>query len=282
MIKGIIQNAGSEFRHFICNTKMILIVFSIIFICESLLGKVQGLCELSDLKLSFLEPYLMVSSMDAYAIAIPLVYIVLMSGFPSKSSFNYFSMIRISRMQWFMSELLFLLLSSISYLLIYLAGFLIYMHKSIVWSNSWSRYMLNFRELYPEDYIMNQSYFLKTDMMTHGSPLSIFVHSVLLMIAMLFVMSLVQMLFSFLEKRMVGMAVSVGLTLLSSFLIYSSGNFKWLFPMTHTNIAVHFNGFLAVKNFTITKSYLYFAGLIVFLLIANLLLLRKKNMGVEQ
>ena len=282
MIKGIIQNAGSEFRHFICNTKMILIVFSIIFICESLLGKVQGLCELSDLKLSFLEPYLMVSSMDAYAIAIPLVYIVLMSGFPSKSSFNYFSMIRISRMQWFMSELLFLLLSSISYLLIYLAGFLIYMHKSIVWSNSWSRYMLNFRELYPEDYIMNQSYFMKTDMMTHGSPLSIFVHSVLLMIAMLFVMSLVQMLFSFLEKRMVGMAVSVGLTLLSSFLIYSSGNFKWLFPMTHTNIAVHFNGFLAVKNFTITKSYLYFAGLIVFLLIANLLLLRKKNMGVEQ
>lgn len=280
MFKGILQVARGEFRLFVINSKIIVVLFAIIYISESLMEPVRRLCEASGLKLSFMEPYLLLTDVASYNLVIPLVFLILMSGFPSRQSFNYFSLIRISRMQWLLGEMLFVCAAAVSYILLILFGLIAYMCRYINWTNGWGSYMLDFHARYPEEYMENANYFLRSDMMTHGSPLSVFLHSLCLMVCMLLAVALLQMTFALIKKSLIGMLLSVGITLMAAPMIHNgTGKLKWIFPMPHTNFALHFNGFLAEKNLGIGMSYIYFAVLIAILVSVDVMLMKKIPMG---
>lgn len=279
MLKIIGKVAWEETKCFFLNSKLILILFELIFVCETFLTQVKKLCELSGMKVSFFEPYLLISSGDMYFLAIPIVFLILLSGFPSSRSYNYFSLIRISRLQWLFGELLFLMFSVVGYMSILGVGLVIYMGKYVRFDNRWSSYMLKFHEQFPDLFEISGDYFLDVQMMTHGSPMSVFAHSVLLMLCMLVSIALIQITFSLLRKKYLGMLLTIGVTLSSALSIYSSGTVKWLFPMTHANFGVHFNGFRAEKNMGIEMSYLYFGVVIILFIVIDLVL--AKNMDME-
>lgn len=281
MLKGIRKVAWEEAKCFFLNSKLILIVFELIFFCETFLVHVKDLCQMSGMQLSFFEPYLLICSSDMYFLAIPLVFLVLLSGFPSKRSYNYFSLIRISRLQWLIGELVFLVLSAISYMLILGLGILVYMGKYVRLDYRWSGYMLDFNRQFPELFRGNEDYFLDADMMTHGSPMIVCIHSVLLMMCMLLCVALVQMTFALFRKKYIGMLLVVGLTLASALSIYSTSTAKWIFPMTHTNFGVHFDGFRAKVFMELWVSYLYFGILFAVFLITDFVMAKKVNMEAE-
>lgn len=279
MYRGILHTAIEEFKYFFINSKMILFLFAVIFICETLLSKVVYLCKITGLKVSFLEPYMLLASLPLFCIFIPLVFLVLISGFPSSRSFNYFSMIRISRMQWFLGEIIFIVVSSVVYMFFLLVSMLIYMRGHFSWINKWSEYMMNFRTAFPDEYIDYSAYFLQSDHMTHGKPLTVFIHSITLMICLLLMMALIQLTFSIINQKFLGMLFSFGITLISGLLLYNSGSAIWLFPMPHTNFPLHFDGFRSGGNFSILGSYGYFLSIILILLIADGCLLKKCRIG---
>lgn len=278
MFRPVRRVAWEEVKCFFLNSKMILIVFEIIFFCETYLVKIKEYSEYAQMKLSFFEPYLLVCSSGMYFLAIPLIYMILLSGFPSRRSYNYFSLIRISRIQWLLGELLFLLISAVGYILIIGISMMAYMGGHIAFTNEWSSYMLEFRKTYPDMFLGNEDRFLDVAMMTHGSPMSVFVHSVLLMLCMLFVVALVQIVFSLLQKKYAGMILMLVMFLSSALASFGEGKWKWIFPMTHTSFAAHFNGFRAEQNMSIGASYLYYIVLLLFFLVISLYIVRKVNM----
>ncbi len=280
MLKGIGKVAWEETKCFFFNSRLIIVAFELILFCETLLVQVKELCQASDMKVSFFEPYLLICTGAMYFLAIPIVFMILLSAFPSKRSYNYFSLIRISRLQWLLGELLFLFLSAVSYMLILGLSLTIYMGKYIQFDNKWSPYMLIFHRDFPDLYEMNGNCFLDSEMMTHGNPMSVFAHSVLLMLLMLLVVSLIQMTFALLKKRYLGMLLTVGLTLASALSAYGSSPLKWIFPMPHADFAAHFNGFRAAKNMAIETSYLYFFVLLTVFLIIDFILVKKTDMEV--
>ncbi len=278
MVRRILRVAWEELKCFFLNSKLILLVFELIFFSQTFLVHVKQFCQVTDMKLSFFEPYLLVSSSDMYFMAIPLVYLILLSGFPSRRSYNFFSLIRISRLQWLIGEVVFLVFSAIGYMLLLGAGMLIYMGRYIQFDNQWSSYMLDFNELYPELFLGNEDCFLDTAMMVHGSPMRVFLHSILLMLAMLLVVAMTLIAFSLIQKKYAGMLLMIGLMLMTAFSIYGEGQVKWLFPMTHIHFAVHFNGIQAKQNMGLGMSYLYFGVWLVVLFGISLYAVKKVNM----
>lgn len=278
MLKGIGTVAWKEARFFFINSKLILVIFELIFFCETFLARVKELCQLSGMRVSFFEPYLLLSSGDMYFLAIPLVFMILLSGFPSKQSYNYFSLIRISRLQWLLGELVFVVSSAIGYMLILGAGLVIYMGKYIQFDNQWSSYMLHYHEQFPDVFEASQNYFLDASMMTHGKPMSVFIHSILLMLFMLVCVALIQITFSLLRKKYLGMLLTVGITLASALSHYSTGVLKWIFPMTHTNYGAHFEGIREKNYMGLEMSYLYFGIILILLIAADLILVKKTDM----
>ncbi len=281
MFKGIVRVAWEELKVFFFNSKLILIVFELLIFCETFLVEVKNLSETSGVKLSYFEPYLLICSSEMYKLAIPIVFLVLLSGFPSKRSYNYFSMIRISRVQWLLGELLFVICSAIGYMLLLGAGLVLYMGRCIRFDAHWSDYMLHFYEQFP-DLIQERHYlFLDTSVMTHGSPMYVFVYSLLFMLGMLLLVALIQITFALLRKKYIGMLLTVGLTLASALTLDSSGFVKWFFPMAHASFGAHFNGFRAEKNMEFWKSYLYFGVMFVVLAVLDFSMIRKINMEAE-
>jgi len=281
VFKGIVRVAWEELKVFFFNSKLILIAFELLIFCETFLVEVKNLSEASGVKLSFFEPYLLICSSEMYKLAIPIVFLVLLSGFPSKRSYNYLSMIRISRVQWLIGELLFVIWSAIGYMLLLCAGMVVYMGKCIRFDLNWSDYMLHFYERF-QDLIQERHYlFLDMSVMTHGSPMYVLVHSLLLMLGMLMLVALIQITFALLRKKYIGMLLTVGLTLASALTLDSSGLTKWFFPMAHASFGTHFNGFRAEKNMEFWESYLYFGVLLAALAVLNFIMVRKINMEAE-
>lgn len=278
MLKGIGRVAWEEAKCFFINSKLILIIFELIFFCETFLVQVKELCQLSGMRVSFFEPYLLISSGDMYFLAIPLVFLILLSGFPSKQSYNYFSLIRISRLQWLLGELVFVVSSAIGYMLILGAGLVIYMGKYVQFDNQWSSYMLQFHEQFPDLFEVSQNYFLDVSIMTHGRPMSVFIHSILLMLCMLISVALIQITFALFRKKYLGMLLTVGLTLASALSAYATGVVKWIFPMTHTNFGAHFDGFRAKKYMGLEMSYIYFGIILILLIVADFILIKNTDM----
>ena len=278
MLRGVGKIAWEEAKCFFLNSKLILVLFMLIFFCETFLIQVKELCRLSEMKVSFFEPYLLISSGDMYFLAIPLVFLILLSGFPSKRSYNYFALIRISRLQWLLGELVFLFLSAIGYMLVLGTGLVIYMGKYVQFENHWSSYMLEFHRQFPDLFEVSENYFLDVSMMTHGSPMHVFIHSVLLMLCMLVSVALVQITFALFRKKYLGMLLTVGLTLASALSVYGSSAIKWIFPMTHTNYGIHFNGIRAKSNMGLGMSYLYFGIILVLLVVIDFVLVKKTDM----
>lgn len=278
MFNAIGRVAWEELKCFFVNSKMILIVFELIFFCETYLIKIKEYSEYSQMKLSFFEPYLLVCSSAMYFLAIPLLYMVMLSGFPSQRSYNFFSLIRITRKQWLFGELLFLLTSAVGYILLIGSGLLLYMGGNIIFTNEWSSYMLDFRQRNPDLFMGNEDRFLDVSMMTHGSPMTVFLHSVILMFCMLMVISLVQIVSMLLRKKYLGMISLLVIFFSSALASFGEGELKWIFPMSHTSFSAHFNGFRAEKYMSIELSYIYFISLIFVLLIISLFLVSRVNM----
>ncbi len=278
MFRRIRRIAWEDANVFFINSKMILILFEFIFFCETFMVHVKELCKLSGFKVSYFEPYLLIACGDMFFLAIPLVYMVLLLGFPSKRSMNYFSLIRVSRLEWVIGEFVFLIISAIGYMIMLIAGLVIYMNKYVTYQNDWSAYMLDYHKTNPDVFETNTDYFLDVSMMTHGNPMKVCVHSVLLMLCMLVCLALTQMLFTILNKKYMGVLIILGMTLGSALSSYSNSIVKWIFPMTHTNYGVHFDGIRAQKNMGLEISYLYFGVLIIILLGLNIFIAKKINM----
>lgn len=278
MVKKIHRIAWAETKYFFLNSKMIILLFELIFFCETYLSHVKELSEISGLSLSYFEPYLLVATGDLFFVAIPLVYMVLLLGFPSKNSMNYFSLIRISRFEWMMGEVIFLIWSAVGYLAVINLGIFLYMRKSILVKNSWSEYMLVFRKFLPDLFEESQNYFLKAGMMTHGDLCSVYIHSIMLMLCMLICIALILMFFTLLKKKYVGILLTVVISIGSAFASYDNGMTKWIFPMTHTNYGAHYQGIRAQENMTLGMSYIYFGVLFFILLTVNWAISKKVHM----
>ena len=76
-------------------------------------------------------------------------------------------------------------------------------------------------------------------------------------------------------KRMLGMIISCGVIFIGSGLCLSSSDLKWLFPSTNSIAWMHYDMVLKKQIVDMTKSYLYFIILIILLLIAGIVFIKR-------
>lgn len=92
--------AGMEYRKWFSLKKMLILLFSILFLGEYIFSDMARVAEETGLSINILEPMDLVLSFQFYMLVIPLIFIVLLSGFPDKSGGNIFVMMRATRRIW--------------------------------------------------------------------------------------------------------------------------------------------------------------------------------------
>ena len=106
--------AGMEYRKWFSLKKMLILLFSILFLGEYIFSDMARVAEETGLSVNILEPMDLVLSFQFYMLVIPLIFIVLLSGFPDKSGGNIFVMMRVKRRIWLAGQFVFGLLAGVT------------------------------------------------------------------------------------------------------------------------------------------------------------------------
>lgn len=273
--------AGMEYRKWLTGKHMLILLFSVLFLGEYVFSDMLRVAQMAGLRMHFLEPMDLVMSYSFYIMVIPLVVTVELSGFPDKSAGNVFVAVRSGRVVWLFGELLFGILVGITCLAVFFAASLAWlwgragMYGAESSWDSWSPFMTEVYERFPEIYVQNDRVFLESGTMAHGTPAGVALACAGLLLLYFMVMVQVLCLFRFLGRQRMGLFFNMGITVFGAVAVSNLDKAKWLFPLTHAIFGEHFDHFFARPIVPLPDSVLYFFLLNGGLLAGNLYLVKR-------
>lgn len=263
---GILSIIKYEFSETIRRPKILLVLFFLVVLYESDLSPIKDVYNETGLMLNLLEPFVLMCTRSVNIILIPLIFIALISEFPNCKT-DYFRMIRISKREWLIGEIAFLFLISFVMMIVLLAGTIVPIMNIGNASNDWSDFMTSLREQFPKIYLHNLRVTLDASTVTHSLPVSAIVYSFLIMWLNLIIYGLLILLGTITSKRMTFLASTLSCAFIGGCFTFFSSGIKWIFPITHTQLGLHYNSIFSKTNFPIYMSYIYLASLVIVIII---------------
>lgn len=278
MVRKALSVTRNEFVSLIHKPKLLLIIVSIVFMIDSVAKPMKDLSIELGYQLNIAEPFIFITSKGINIVIIPLIFIAILSDFPSAENSGYFSLIRNGRMSWLIGETLFAVLSSVIYILIIFLSVAIYCADNSFIGNNWSDYTLRTYIDYPDVFLYG-TMFLDTSVYTQGTPIAILFQTLLLMMMYIFILVMLMLMFRIIGKKSFGIITAIGITFVGLPSYATSSPTRWIFPITHTAYNWHYNEFFSEPYCNMSTSYFYFAILILTLILTNLYLVTHTQIG---
>ncbi len=278
MLHKILAVVRSEFTSLIHKPKLLLVIVSVVFMIDSVAKPMMDLSRELGYQLNITEPFLFITSKGLNIVIIPLIFIAIISDFPTAESSGYFFMMRNGRTAWYWGEILFSVLTSVIYIIVLFLSIAAYCVGNSFFGNYWSDYTLKTYREYPDIFLYG-TMFLDTSVYTQGSPYEILVHTLLLLILYIFILIQIMLFFKIIGRKSFGMIVAIGLTFVGMPAYATSSAVRWIFPVTHTAYNWHFNEFFNEPYCHLSTSYMYFVALIILLVTVNQFLVKNMRIG---
>lgn len=275
MFRKIWGVARIEYMGFLTSKRVFLMLFAFIFLAEDVVGKMGKLSIEQGFILGRFEPFILLFSYKIHAMIVPIVFVVMMSNFPSNEKSGYFIMSRIHRKAWLFGEVIFAGMVGLTFILFLLLGTMAWVWKNSSFLTTWSPYMSELYMDYPEVYALNNQLFIKTETLAQGEPVTVMLHSVGLMFLYLVFLALLLMFFKLLDLKKAGIFIAVVITIIGVAMDDYSRIMKWFFPIMQSIYESHFCSYYAETETPLYFSYIYFGVLIVGLFVINTWLVKR-------
>ena len=261
-------------------TKILLILFFLILLYESILSPMKTLCEDTQFALHFFEPFILLCTKSTNIILIPLIYMILLGNFPYCKK-QYFQMVRVGKQYWFWGEFSFIVLSAFIMILILLTGSILFLFGHLKFTYNWSNYMTAMRENFPILYAENPLLFLDSSIIAHGKPSQVLIYSFGMMWLYLIIIGICTLYGTIIGKRMLVLIAAVSTTVIGGSSIYFGGAIQWAFPLVHAEFGLHYDSLFSKVYFPLWGSVLYLFALLVVLIILCQCCLKTMRIGDE-
>jgi len=268
----------SEMAGIVHQSKNLLLLFLIVVVYDETFSTLFELSELSGLGVGLLELFILMLNNKLNVIAIPMIFIFIMSAFP-RCRVDYFGMIRLSKKRWLTGEIFSVLTISFLVVCILFIGTCIFLPRGLEIRGTWGSFMERFALEHGELYLHNEKLILGAEVMTQGTPVEVFLYSAAMMWLYLIMMGLLMIIGTIVGKRMLLFGIAIILTLAGGGALYVDGAFSWFFPLYHVIYGNHFNLFFAGAKFNIGYSIVFFVLVIAGLSIISAVLIKKMNVG---
>lgn len=270
----------TEFSQVLRQTKTLLLLFFIVMLYETVLSSMKTLCADTQFLLQPFEPFILLCTRSTNIILVPLIYMVLLGGFPYCKT-NYFQMVRTGKLQWFWGEFAFVALSSFVLTFILFIASDLFLFGSIESSGGWSDFMKTTRLNFPEIYEKNKLLFLDASIVAHGTPVKVMLYTFGMMWLYLIVTGVCVLFGTIIGKRFWAIIMSMAMTVVGGLAIYFNGALRWIFPLVHIEYGMHFNSLLSQVYFPIWGPILYLVLLLAGLTALCCFSLKKMRIGDE-
>lgn len=275
--RTIFATARTEYVKWITNPRMIIIFVMLIFIRTLAIEPLTARAEKFGQPLNILEPFIAVSNSGMLVMLIPAVFLVLMSDFPVISGNTLFFVKRTGRTNWLLGQLLFALMSIVTYVFSVFAMTILFSLGNSRFGTDWSEATRLYGTKFPDERDSFVSQLLPSNLYNQVDIIPTILHTCALMVLYLFVLSLILFVFKMLKLR--GAGLFTGMAVIAAGVATTSLKTSpmWFFPMANTIIWLHYTEILREPIKPVWYSYAYFGVVIAVLLAAAWIVLKKAN-----
>lgn len=269
--------ACTEWLKWVCSLRMLILpclaIYVYSFAVQPLMERAGDMGE----PLNILEPLIALGNSSQLALVMPVIFFVLMSDFPKTDGNTILFIHRMGRIKWMLGQLLFALMSIFTYLgVIYIINTAFIMNRTF-FANGWSMVVKKYSFMFPEKAHEFASYLIPENLYNQLTPFSAALQTFFLVFCYLLVLSLNLLLFNLLKMKRAGFLTSFGIIGFGTLFCSVRTNLMWLFPMANSIVWLHFTDIFKKEVLPVSLSYIYFAILIVILVLGNLMAAARVN-----
>ena len=276
-IRGVFAVARCEYVKWLTNPRNIIFLVLIIFAKTLAIDPLVKRAAEYGGKMSLLEPFAAIGNSGILVMLLPAVYLVLMSDFPKFDGNSTFYISRTGKLTWLFGQLLFALLSIVTFILAAFLMITLFSLASADFSFSWSECTRFYAARFPDKMYTFASQLLPSNLYNQIPLISAVIYTVTLLTMYLLLITEILMIFRLLSCKSVGLFASFGVIAFGTATCAIKAKAMWFFPMSNTIIWLHYTEILREPIVPIWYSYAYFGVIIIVLLIVCVILAKRAN-----
>lgn len=257
-IKNILLVVRSEYVKFLFTPKMIIIPVILIPIREWVIIPIMRAAAKMDMPINIFEPCIGMFNSWLGVLLMTMAFIILISSFPTVDDNMLFYISRMGRKNWIVGEMVFMIAAGITYWLIIVLCSVIQTQQISYIGNGWSLVITDYDELYGELYGSKLGGIIPVNLYFQMTPYKAFFRSSGLLILGILFCAMMFYVGSMYSRKLlffviIAIQVSIGCGLIA---IRNVG--RWLFPISHSILYLHYNTYFRAYLFPPWLSYVIF------------------------
>ena len=280
-IRAIRNVAVTEWIKWSTNPRIAVLGILLVFVRSFCVQPMLVHAEKYGAPLNAAEPFLAICNSGMLTLLVPIVFILLICDFPLMGGNTLFFIHRTGRLNWFLGQLLFVLVGIVTFLLVLFIGSALMSRGTF--SSAWSDTVTKYNAVFPDEAEGFVSRLLPPNLYNQLTLPEALVKAFLLMALNLLLLALILCTMKMLYLRAAGLFSTLALTAAGIAVCSLKNAAMWLFPAAHTMIWLHYQQILKKQTVPAVYSWLYFAVLIASLLALDFRILRRLEfVNIEQ
>lgn len=257
-LRKIISLSKYEYALYLKNYKMIILLVLSVFIYQFIISPLDNAVAQTGINYSVFEIFIALSNSGVILMILPLAFIFVVSDYPLKNSNSFLYIIRMDRINWICSEIIFALKATATFLLL-----TVLICCGLGFSNGkmslcWSNITVQYNVLFPKLKGSFVDQLLPGNLYNQMSLIKCFLLSFALVFLYLFTFSMIYLLFELKKRKGIGLLIIAAIILTGTVLTGIDNGGKWLLPTAHSIIWIHYTEYYRDSVMNIGYSFLYY------------------------
>jgi hypothetical protein len=217
--------------------------------------------------INILEPFIAVGNSGFIVLILPIVFITLLSDFPKTDGNSMMVLIRTGRINWFIGQLVFALMSIITFMLLLLVSTMISVSSHAFFANGWSLVATDYDYYFPEEAGTVASSLLPANLYNQMSPYQAACGTALFLMLYFMLLASILLCFRVYKHKRLGFFTNGILIAVGAALCSLKTPFMWALPMAHSIIWLHFDERFRQRTVSETVSVAYYVVLCIVIIV---------------
>ena len=257
-LRKIISLSKYEYALYLKNYKMIILLVLSVFRYQFIISPLDNAVAQTGINYSVFEIFIALSNSGVILMILPLAFIFVVSDYPLKNSNSFLYIIRMDRINWICSEIIFALKATATFLLL-----TVLICCGLGFSNGkmslcWSNITVQYNVLFPKLKGSFVDQLLPGNLYNQMSLIKCFLLSFALVFLYLFTFSMIYLLFELKKRKGLGLLIIAAIILTGTVLTGIDNGGKWLLPTAHSIIWIHYTEYYRDSVMNIGYSFLYY------------------------
>ena len=257
-LRKIISLSKYEYALYLKNYKMIILLVLSVFIYQFIISPLDNAVAQTGINYSVFEIFIALSNSGVILMILPLAFIFVVSDYPLKNSNSFLYIIRMNRINWICSEIIFALKATATFVLL-----TVLICCGLGFSNGkmslcWSNITIQYNVLFPKLKGSFVDQLLPGNLYNQMSLIKCFLLSFALVFLYLFTFSMIYLLFELKKRKGLGLLIIAAIILTGTVLTGIDNRGKWMLPTAHSIIWIHYTEYYRDSVMNIGYSFLYY------------------------